>query len=171
MTGLSFWRTDKPRPMDAGDVPVSLFYAVGTDYFSTMGIPVRRGRSFTARDDSHGRPVMIVDEELARAVFPNEDPIGRSLHIGVFNQDIKIVGVAGHIKHHGLIADDAAAVRSQFYVPHRQLSDVVVPLLGGGAAASSSSSGWQPSRGIMNRANTDGASRTLQHVGLVCRQE
>jgi putative ABC transport system permease protein len=129
VTGLGFWRADKPRPVDPNDRPEALFYAVGTDYFATMGIPLRRGRSFMAHDDSRARHVMLVDEELARAVFPNEDPIGKRIRIGAFNQqEIEIVGVVGHVKHHGLVADDTATVRSQFYVPHMQLHDVIAPL-------------------------------------------
>jgi predicted permease len=128
VTGLSFWRGDKPRPVDPSDRPEALFYAVGTEYFATMGIPLRRGRSFTAQDDSRGRPVMVVDEELAHTVFANEDPIGKRIRIGAFGQDIEIVGIVGHVKHHGLVADDTASVRSQFYVPHMQLHDVIAPL-------------------------------------------
>jgi predicted permease len=128
VTALGFWRGGRPRPADPGDQPVALFYAVGTDYFATMGIPIRRGRSFTAQDDSRGRPVMVVDEELARTVFRNEDPIGSRIRIGTFDQEREIVGIVGHVKHHGLIADDTASVRSQFYVPHRQLPDVLAPL-------------------------------------------
>jgi predicted permease len=128
VTSLGFWRGDKPRPVDPSDRPEALFYAVGTDYFATMDIPLRRGRSFTAQDDSRGRPVMVVDEELANTVFPNEDPIGKPIRIGAFNQDMEIVGIVGHVKHHGLVADDTARVRSQFYVPHMQLHDVIAPL-------------------------------------------
>ena len=54
-----------------------------------MGIPLLRGRSFTAQDDSRGRPVMVVDEELAHTVFSNEDPIGKRIHIGAFGQDYR----------------------------------------------------------------------------------
>jgi predicted permease len=128
VTSLSFWRVDKPRPVDASDRPGALFYAVGVDYFATMGIALRRGRTFTAQDDARGQPVMVIDEELARAVFAHEDPIGKRIHIGAFNQDIEIIGIVGHVKHHGLVADDTASVRSQFYVPHRQLPDVIAPL-------------------------------------------
>lgn len=128
VTGLSFWRGDKPRPVDPSDRPEALFYAVGTEYFVTMGIPLRRGRSFTAQDDSRGRPVMVVDEELAHTVFANQDPIGKRIRIGAFGQDIEIVGIVGHVKHHGLVADDTARLRSQFYVPHMQLHDVIAPL-------------------------------------------
>jgi predicted permease len=134
VTGLSFWRADKPKPVDVKDLPVALFYAVGTDYFSTMGIPLRRGRSFTVHDDARGRPVMIVDEELARTVFHNEDPLGKSIRIGAFGQEIEIIGVVGHVKHHGLIADDTAAIRGQCYVPHMQLDDQIAPLAAGGVA-------------------------------------
>jgi predicted permease len=120
--------------VDARDRPEALFYAVGTKYFATMGIPLQRGRSFTAQDDSRGHPVMVVDEELARTVFANEEPTGKRIRIGLFKQDIEIVGVVGHVKHHGLVGDDHATVRSQFYVPHMQLHDVMAPLAAGAVA-------------------------------------
>src|SRR4029077_14562107 len=100
--------------------------------FATMGIPLRRGRSFTTQVDSHSPSVVIVDEELARAGFADEDPMGKRIHIGALNEDCEIIGIAGHVKHHGLIADDMARLRSQLYVPHRQLSDVVTPLAAAG---------------------------------------
>src|SRR5262249_31558982 len=128
MTSLSFWRQDKARPGDLSDRPEALFYAGGSEYFATMGIPLRRGRAGTGQDDSGSRRVIVIDEELARTMFAGEDPIGKRIHIDPFNQDFEIVGIVGHIKHHGLVADDTAKVRSQFYIPHAQLPDVIAPM-------------------------------------------
>jgi putative ABC transport system permease protein len=50
---------------------------VSADYFRTMRVPLRRGRPFTSADRAGAPPVVIVNESLARAWFPNEDPIGR----------------------------------------------------------------------------------------------
>jgi putative ABC transport system permease protein len=53
---------------------------VSRDYFRTMRIPILRGRTFTADEDVGGKPVVLVDENLARKFWPNEDAIGK--HIG-----------------------------------------------------------------------------------------
>ncbi|MGE4055720.1 MAG: ADOP family duplicated permease [Vicinamibacterales bacterium] len=124
-TQLSFRRSDRAMPVKSSDRPSALFYAVGADYFTTMAIPLRRGRAFSTLDGEQGRRVMVVDEELARTVFPNEDPIGKHIHL--LEQDIEIVGIAGHVKHHGLADDETANVRSQMYVPHMQFPDLLAP--------------------------------------------
>jgi predicted permease len=54
---------------------------IGSDYFETLGLPVLRGRGFTAAEerDGAGPAVAIIDEPLARAVFPDQDPIGQHI--------------------------------------------------------------------------------------------
>jgi len=54
-------------------------YIVGNDYFQTMGIRILRGRGFMKEDEKvHSRPI-VVSEALARALWRNDDPVGRSL--------------------------------------------------------------------------------------------
>ena len=55
---------------------------VTPDYFKAMGISVVRGRAFEARDSDTAAPVAIVDESLADAYWPNQDPVGKRLHPG-----------------------------------------------------------------------------------------
>lgn len=93
-----------------------------------MGIPLRRGRWFTPHDDSAGRPVTVVDEVRAQSACAREDPTGKRLRI--FGREVEVVGVVGHVKHHGLVGDDTARVRSQLYMPHRQLPDLLASLAG-----------------------------------------
>ena len=96
-----------------------------------MGIPLLQGRSFSRFDDDRGVRVTIVDEELARATFPNENAVGQRISLGVVDGVWLIVGVVRHVRHWGLDADDAALVRSQFYIPHAQLPDLIAPLAAG----------------------------------------
>jgi len=58
-------------------------YAVGSDYFKTLGVPVIRGRGFSLAEeqDANAPPVAIIDEPLAKALFPGEDPVGRQIQI------------------------------------------------------------------------------------------
>jgi predicted permease len=67
---------------------VAIVDTVGTGYFQTMGIPLLRGRDFTAQDlTSHlgGQPAAIINETIinetmAAHLFPGQDPIGRTIH-------------------------------------------------------------------------------------------
>jgi predicted permease len=60
-------------------------------YFRAMGIPLLRGREFTARDVATPPVNVLINQALARAYFPNEDPVGRTLDRGV------IIGVVGDV--------------------------------------------------------------------------
>jgi putative ABC transport system permease protein len=91
---------------------------VGEDYFQTMRIPVRAGRVFTAADTDGAPLVTIIDENLARQFFPNEDPIGKRIAYTFDNDQIwrTIIGIVGHVKHRSLERED----RAQAYIPERQ---------------------------------------------------
>jgi putative ABC transport system permease protein len=70
------------------------------DYLRTMGIPLLKGRSFTAHDSQGSVPVVIVNEALAQTVFPGEDPIGRYLtNYGPRDETLQIVGIIGNVRH------------------------------------------------------------------------
>lgn len=65
-------------------------------YFATIGVPILRGRGFTAHDVEGAPAVVIVNDTLARRYFAGEDPVGRELDRGL------IVGVAGDVRQVGL---------------------------------------------------------------------
>ena len=72
-------------------------HAIGGDYFTTMGIPLLRGRAFDKTDvytENQSTWVAIIDETLAKTYFPNEDPIGQRINQG---PDATIVGVVGTV--------------------------------------------------------------------------
>ena len=69
---------------------------VSPGYFRAMGIPLRRGREFSARDDSTTPLVILVNETLARLYFPHEDPVGIHLDRG------NIIGVVGDVRQSSL---------------------------------------------------------------------
>ena len=64
-------------------VPLVRFALVSPDYFRTFGVAVRQGRSFADDDKSNSQLVAIINETLARRFFPNEDPIGKTIWMGV----------------------------------------------------------------------------------------
>jgi predicted permease len=92
---------------------------VTPDYFKAMGISLIRGRTFEARDSDTAAPVAIVDESLANAYWPNQDPIGKRLHPGGRGgkaQWASVVGVVRHVHNRTL----EARSRVEVYWPENQ---------------------------------------------------
>jgi putative ABC transport system permease protein len=91
-------------------------------YFAAMGIPIVRGRGFTARDREGTTPVVVVSETGGRRIFEGQDPIGHrfelgtSMGLGRGPVGGEVVGIAGDIKGAGL----AAPVRPLIYAVHDQ---------------------------------------------------
>jgi putative ABC transport system permease protein len=117
-----------------GDNPETAYpvyrYAVTADYFETLRIPVRRGRTLDAHDNENSPPAIVISESLAKRRFPNQDPIGKRVHIGGSNgtPEFTIVGIVGDVKQMSLGLDDADAVyttTTQWNLPDRTLSLVV----------------------------------------------
>ncbi|MFT3829958.1 MAG: ABC transporter permease [Opitutaceae bacterium] len=67
--------------------------SVEFQYFSTMGVGVLRGRGFVHGDTATSRPVVIINETLARRLWPDRDPLGRELVIGGDNVPREVVGI------------------------------------------------------------------------------
>jgi predicted permease len=74
----SFHVTGTP-PYPPGESPEAEINVVTPDYFRVMGMPLLRGRAFTA-DDRAGQPrSVVIDETLAKKYFPDKDPIGQQI--------------------------------------------------------------------------------------------
>mgnify|MGYP006195787451 CR=1 FL=1 len=74
------------------------------DYFAAMAIPVLRGRAFDERDGPDAPQVVMINETMARRVFPGEDPVGRRVRLGE-NSGVglaTVVGIVGDVRHEGL---------------------------------------------------------------------
>ncbi len=101
MSVLAFQPDNKPL-VPPNQQPVSNFVDVGAGYFSTMGIPIVRGREFTREDTTLDPRVIIINEAMARREFPNEDPIGHRFSFGPDEQGnqqwLDIVGVVGNVR-------------------------------------------------------------------------
>jgi len=103
-------------------------WAATTDYFSTMKIPIIRGRFFDDRDTMDSQPVAIVDETMARKYWPNEDPVGKRISFQGGQQNPiwrEIVGIVGHVKHKALEGES----RVQYYIPHTQVQNANMNLV------------------------------------------
>ena len=93
------------------------WYAVSPDYFGTLRIPLVRGRLFTDADAAATPRVALINETMARRIFPGQDPLGQRLRMGVDGQVVReIVGVVGDVRHYGL----DQPVTMQMYEPCAQ---------------------------------------------------
>ena len=80
---------------DADDArPRASFHVASPDYFSTIGQPLLAGRSFTRADTARDRPVVIVNQAMARRYWPGQDPVGRKISPGD-DRWATVVGVVG----------------------------------------------------------------------------
>jgi len=121
-TTIGFSREDDTATAK-NELRIANVYAIGRDHFRAMGIPLLRGRSFTGLETDKSPPVAIVDEELAREVFPGQDALGRHIRPGLSGPPIEIVGIAGHVKHDGIDSDATAKFRAEIYFPLSQFPD------------------------------------------------
>ena len=118
---IPFWPGTGPQPPEDRTTS-AIFYIVTPDYPRVMQIPLRRGRFFTERDNTATGPVVVIDDVLAKRLFPGQDPVGRQFSLMILGP-VQIVGVVGHVKHWGLDADDSAKIRDQVYFPVLQVPD------------------------------------------------
>jgi predicted permease len=87
-------------------------------YFAVMGIPLLRGRNFTVNDDANAPKVAIVNEQLAKHYWPNQDPIGKRLRMAVdqHEEPVEVVGLAKMSKYIFIAEPPTEFV----YFPYRQ---------------------------------------------------
>ena len=74
-------------------------------YFEALGIPLRSGRLFEARDVEGGPPVAIINELAARRAFGSRSPLGQQILVWGERVPSEVVGVVGNIRHTGLDAE------------------------------------------------------------------
>jgi macrolide transport system ATP-binding/permease protein len=101
---------------------------VGPSYFQTLGIPILRGRDFTAGVREGAPKVVIINETMARRFFANEEPLGRRLQVmrrGGQPVTCEIIGVVGDSKYLSLGEDP----RPYMFLPFQQNSWPVMTLL------------------------------------------
>ena len=99
--------------------PVAEELLVSPEYFTALGIPLRRGRAFTDFDRDGAPGVAIVNETFARRSFPGTEALGRWIQTGSPDPDaekLTIVGIVPDVKYGGL----SAAPEPTIYVPFKQ---------------------------------------------------
>ena len=121
---ISFTVKGRP-PVRPADEPAMEIRVASPGYFSAIGIPIKRGRTFTEDDRPGSEQVVVITESAAKRFFPNDDPIGQTITLGWGKRDSngvrhtaggRIVGIVGDVKDAGLNEADVP----QLYMPLRQ---------------------------------------------------
>lgn len=128
-SSLPFWIEGQPKPANLQDMPQAMFYLVEAGFQQAMGITLGRGRFVANQDDEHAPVVVDVDDVFARTYFPNENPVGKRIHLETFDVTAEIVGVVGHVKQWRLDADPRSAIQAQLDYPFMQLPEKLMRLV------------------------------------------
>jgi putative ABC transport system permease protein len=106
---------DRPTRDETHPPLVGVYWATPT-WFSTMRVPLKRGRVFTQADRLGTPKVVLINETAARTFWPNEDPIGKRVEIGQGGmKDAEIIGIVGDVRQN----PDSAA-KPDTYAPYLQ---------------------------------------------------
>jgi putative ABC transport system permease protein len=111
----SVWREGVEVP--EGQEPIVYYNLLAGDYFTAMGIPLRRGRTFTEQEMWERRDVIMINETLAKQVFPDVDPVERRIKISKGGRWLTVVGIVGDVRQKRL--DEAP--KAEFYVPFSEM--------------------------------------------------
>jgi putative ABC transport system permease protein len=104
------------------------YYSVSADYFKAMGIRLLRGRYFTEQDTRDSLLVAIINETMAKKIFPGEDPIGKRITFNMPSETpswFEIVGIVGDVKHYS----PQRATSMQTYEPYTQQTFAAMALV------------------------------------------
>ncbi len=114
--GRVFLAEGWPEPPAGGDAE-GQWNVISPGYFKTSGTRLIKGRDFDERDTETGNPVIIINQTLARRMFPNEEPLGKRIRSWRDENKLReIVGVVADVRYYG--RDDE--LKGLVYVPHVQ---------------------------------------------------
>jgi predicted permease len=104
---------------DEASVPRAGYQVVAPGYFAAMGIPIEAGRDVRRADTHDSEPVVLVNDTLAREIWPGQDPIGKRLKLDSSETTwTRVVGLVGDIRHLG----PSVPPRPEIYQPDSQRS-------------------------------------------------
>jgi predicted permease len=97
----------------------SAFVRMITDgYVKAMGMSLKKGRDLTEYDTTSSTPVILINETMARTLWPGQNPIGQMMS-GTCGKERQVVGVVGDVRHMALEKGSG----SEMYLPMRQCTD------------------------------------------------
>jgi predicted permease len=106
----------KGQVYDKNNHPEAFIRVVSDGYFGALGIPLKAGREFIGSDRSSTEPVVVVNETLARTLWPGQDAVGQMM---TTDGGRRVVGVVGDVHHGG----PERLGGSEMYLPMRQTGD------------------------------------------------
>jgi len=111
--------------------PLANYHVVGNDFFKTLEIPLREGRSMSKQDRDGTPAVCLINETFAKRIFPNGSAVGKVLLRGP-NADIQVqvIGVVGDIKSNGLNAPPPDAIYYAFSQMGKPAANIVARIDG-----------------------------------------
>jgi putative ABC transport system permease protein len=111
-----YWIDFLPKELNVS-APQAVFSVIAPGTFATLGIPLKTGRDFNDGDTYDAQFTAVINEALAKAAFPGQDPIGHSIYCGLDSLNpMKIVGVVGDIRQEG----PAKPPQQEIYMPYQQ---------------------------------------------------
>ena len=117
----SLIRAGRQHPVSIDGVAAegTRFMQTGPLFFSTMQIPILQGREIDERDRAGTLPVAVVSDQFAKTFLPNQNPLGRKVHVGgsAGPLDLEVVGVAATARYGPLKYANPPVI----YVPYSQL--------------------------------------------------
>jgi predicted permease len=103
---------------ERGRFPTAFVRVVSDGYPAAMGIPLRAGRDISPGDTATTEPVIMINETMARTLWPGQDPIGKYI-LGGCAKERRVIGVVGDVRHLALEQGSG----NEMYLPMRQCSD------------------------------------------------
>jgi predicted permease len=104
-----------PSRLGAGQSIQASWRLVDGGYFEAMRIPLRRGRTFDGLAADEARRSIVLSDSLARALFGNDDPVGREVDPGGRNRPLRVIGVVGDVRSGRLAVDPRPAFYWSFH--------------------------------------------------------
>ncbi|MGH9774454.1 MAG: ABC transporter permease [Candidatus Acidiferrales bacterium] len=132
---LSSWNDFERLAHDPSRAGNAEYRVASEGYFSTMGIPLQRGRLFNDGDSADTPHVAVISESLARLRWPASDPIGQQIEFGNMDGDprfLTIVGIVGNVRLHGLAAPPEPVVYVNYRQRPQKASDLSIVMQGSG---------------------------------------
>jgi predicted permease len=106
------------RPLPpVSDRLIAVRSTISPGFLETLGIPIKQGRDFNWRDGSNTPMAVIINESMAKKLFPGENPIGHRLITGIQSIPREIVGVSGDVRAENLSLPPGV----EMYYPSTQL--------------------------------------------------
>ncbi|MGE5326131.1 MAG: FtsX-like permease family protein [Deltaproteobacteria bacterium] len=148
--------------------------AITPDFFTTLRVPVVRGRDFTAADQSMPPRVAVVNEAFARRYIRQVDPVGERLMTGIGPEKVEVIGVVQDTKYDSVLAEAPPIIYMPLrpkFIPNFRVIEVRVA--GDSVAAAATIQkivrGVDPTLPADVRLLTDFISQSLIIQGLVAR--